>query len=75
MNIRLIYFFIPDDEFFHNQNFKVGMIMIANFSKYMVVVPIKSKSEGDVAAGLLDCFHKMGKKPEILYTDDEPSLS
>ena len=68
-------FFVNDDEFLENQNFKVGMIMIDIFSKYMWVVAIKSKSEGDVAAGLLECFHKMGKKPEILYTDDEGSLS
>ena len=68
-------FFVNDDEFLENQNFKVGMIMIDIFSKYMWVVAIKSKSEGDVAAGLLECFHKIGKKPEILYTDDEGSLS
>ena len=51
-------FFVNDDEFLENQNFKVGMIMIDIFSKYMWVVPIKSKSEGDVAAGLLECFIK-----------------
>ncbi len=68
-------FFIPDDEFLENQNFKVGMLMIDIFSKYMVVVPIKSKSEGDVAAGLIECLHKMSHKPKILYTDDEKSLS
>ena len=56
-------FFVNDDEFLEIQNFKVGMIMIDIFSKYMWVVPIKSKSEGDVAAGLLECFYKMGKTP------------
>ena len=58
-----------------NQTFKVGMIMIDIFTKYMVVVPIKSKSEGDVASGLLEGLNKMGGKPEIIYTDDEASLS
>ena len=68
-------FFVNDDEFLENQNFKVGMIMIDICCKYMWVVPIKSKSEGDVAAGLLECFHKMSKHPEILYTDDEGALN
>ena len=68
-------FFIPNDEFLENQKFKVGMIMIDIFTKYIAVVPIMSKSEGDVAAGLIECLHKMGKKPKLLYTDDEKSLS
>ena len=38
---------------------------------YAVVVLIKSKPEDDVAAGILECTHNMGKKPEITYTDDE----
>ena len=49
--------------------------MIDVFSKYMVVVPIKSRSEGDVASGLIECLHKMSHKPKILYTDDETSLN
>ena len=39
-------FFIND---LPDQKFKVGSLMIDAFSKYMVVMPIKSKSEGDVA--------------------------
>ena len=74
---QLDLFFIPDDEFLENQQFKVGMLIIDVFTRYMVVVPIKSKSEktGDIAAGLIECFHKMKVKPAILYTDDESSLS
>ena len=49
--------------------------MIDVFTKYMVVVPLKSKSEGDVASGLIECMHKMGHTPKILYTDDEKALS
>ena len=61
-------FFVNDDEFLENQNFKVGMIMIDIFSKYMWVVPIKSKSEGDVAAGLLECFFFNGQETQnIIY--------
>ena len=35
-----------------NQKFKVGMACVDILSKYAVVVAIKSKQEGDVAAGI-----------------------
>ena len=57
-----------------NQNFKVGMVCIDIFSKYAVVVAIKSKQEGDVAAGILECLNKMNNTPQIIYTDDEGAL-
>ena len=69
---QLDLFFLED---LKNQQFKVGMCCVDIFTKYAVVVAIKSKKEGDVAAGLIECIHKMGKKPEILYTDDEGSLN
>ena len=50
------------------------MLCIDIFTKYAVVVPIKSKNEDDIAAGIIECMHKMSKKPEILYTDDEGPL-
>ena len=65
-------FFINDLE---NQKVKVGMLMIDIFTKYMVVIPINSKSEGDVASGLLEGFQKMGHKPEVIYADNETALS
>ena len=49
--------------------------MIVIFTRYLAVVAIKSRSEGDVANALIECFNKMGHKPEILYTDDETALS
>lgn len=58
-----------------NQKVKVGAIMIDIFTKYMWVVAIQTKNEGDVASALIECINKMGKKPEILYTDDETALS
>ena len=64
-------FFINDVP---DQKFKVGMICIDIFTKYMVVVPISSKKEGDVASGLLECLHKMTVTPKIIYTDDEGAL-
>ena len=43
------------------QKFKVGVLMIHVFDKFMHVVPIKSKQEGDVASGMIECLHKMEK--------------
>ena len=56
------------------QKFTIGMLCIDNFTKFAVVVPVASKNEGDLAAGIMECFNKMGKKPKLLYTDDEGSL-
>jgi hypothetical protein len=48
------------------QQFEQGMLCIDICTKYAVVVPIKSKTEDDIAAGILECMYKMGKKPEII---------
>ena len=65
-------FFINDLE---NQKFRVGMIIIDTFSRYVVIIPIKSKGEGDVASGLIEGLNKFDKKPKIIYSDDEKALS
>ena len=65
-------FFINDME---NQKFRVGMLTIDVFDKFMHVVPISGKTEEDLASGIIECIHKMGKKPKIVYTDDEGALS
>jgi hypothetical protein len=51
------------------------MVMIDIFSKYAVVIPLPSKETGDIASGILEGINKMGKKPDIIYTDDEGALS
>ena len=58
-----------------NQKFNVGMLMIDVFDKFMHVVAIKDKKEEDLASGMIECLHKMGKKPKIIYTDDEGAMS
>ena len=58
-----------------SQDFKAGMVCIDVFTKYAVVVALKSKNEGDVASGILECINKMFKKPKLIYTDDEKSFS
>ena len=58
-----------------NQTFRVGLIMIDVFTKYMVIIPIMSKHEADVASGMKEALNKMKWKPKIIYTNDEESLS
>ena len=53
------------------QTCKVEAWIVDVFDKIMHVVPIKSKQEGDVASGMVECLNKMGKKPDIIYTDDD----
>ena len=65
-------FFINDLE---EQKFKVWMVCVDIFSKLAAVVPLMSKDTGDVAAGILESLNKMGRKPQIIYTDDETALS
>ena len=48
---------------------------IDSFSKYDTVVPMMTKSGGDLTAGILQCLNEMKKKPETIYTDDEKSIS
>ena len=56
------------------QKLEQCMLCIDTFTNYDVVVPVKSKIEDDIAAGILACMHKMGNKPEIIYTDHEGAL-
>ena len=65
-------FFINDLE---DQKFRVGMLMIDIFDKFMHVVAIKGKKEEDLASGMIECLHKMGKKPKLIYTDDEGAMN
>ena len=65
-------FFIND---LKDQKFRVGMLMIDIFDKFMHVVAIQGKKEEDLASGMIECIHKMGKKPRIIYTDDETALN
>ena len=57
------------------QKFRAGLVLIDVLSKYAVVVPIKSKEMPDVIEGTKEALHKMGKKPELIYTDDERAIA
>ena len=64
-------FFIND---IANQKFKIGMILIDVFSRFMQVVPLAGKDEANLLAGLMEGINKMHGKPEQIYSDDEGAL-
>ena len=49
--------------------------MVDIFTKYITVVPLLSKKEADVLAGIIEAIHNMGGKPKTIYSDDEGSLN
>ena len=55
------------------QDYKLAMCAIDSFTKFLSVVPIKSKSESDFLAGLMEAFKNLGGKPKVIYADQEPS--
>ena len=52
-----------------------GLVCIDVFSKYAVVIPIKTKNGEDVLEATKEALGKMGKKPKIIYTDDERAIA
>ena len=56
------------------QKLEQSMLRVDIFTNYAVVVPVKSKTLAAIAAGILECMHNMGKKPEIINTADEAAL-
>ena len=61
-------FFINDLE---DQDYKIGLLVVDIFTKFMTVVPLKNKMADHMLEGIKEAFSSMGKLPEMLYTDDE----
>ena len=68
-------FFISKKDLKVKQRFRGGLVCIDVLSKYAVVVPVKMKETGSVIKGTKVAIEKMGKKPEIIYTDDERAIA
>ena len=49
------------------------MCAIDSFTKILTVIPLKSKSESDFLARLMEAFKNLGGKPKVTYADQEPS--
>ena len=66
-------FFMSDLKNEEYQDYKLAMCAIDSFTKFLLVVPITSKSESDFLAGLMEAFKNFGGKPKVIYADQEPS--
>ena len=54
-----------------------GLLCVDSFSKYCTVIPLKSKTVPDVIDAFKKAFseHKMGGKPETIYSDNEGAFN
>ena len=66
--------------FFHDLDKESGqkqpsaLLMVDIFSKYCVVVPIKTKQPDDVLEGIKECIKQHQAKPDSIYSDEEGSF-
>ena len=67
-------FFVTKNQF-ANQTYDTGLSMIDVFSKYAVVLPVDDKKAGALMDTIFQAFELMGRKPEVLYTDNEGALN
>ena len=67
-------FFMGKNDFNTTQKFKAGLVAIDVLSKYAVVIPIEAKKGIPVITATMEALQKMGKKPKIIYTDDEGAI-
>ena len=65
-------FFLPD---LKNDDFGGGLLFIDIFTKYVVVIPIHTKQPNEILNALKEGMHKMGGKPETMYSDNEGSFN
>ena len=68
-------FFMGYYDFDEEQKFRGGLVCIDVLSKYAVVIPIKTKNGEDVLEATKEALGKMGKKPKMIYTDDERAIA
>ena len=65
--------FLSPNDVEDQQKFRVDLVLIDLFTKYAVVIPIKSKPPDDILAGMMEGMNKMRKKPKLIYSDEEIS--
>ena len=64
-------FFINDLD---NQDYKIGLLMVDIFSKYMTVVPVKTKQPDDILQAIKDGIANMGDKPIVFFIQIKKGL-
>jgi hypothetical protein len=65
-------FFMPESD---GEEYQQALMMIDTFSKFMTIIPLKFKQADDVLEGIKKGIQQMGKKPEVIYSDDEGSFN
>ena len=73
IDTKLIYSLFPKKTKV-KQRYRAGLVCIDCLNKYVVVVPVRRKETGSVIQRTKKAIEKMGKKPEIIYTDDEKTI-
>ena len=68
-------FFMSDLKNEEQQQFKLAMCAIDSFTRFLTIVPLKSKNEANFLAGLMECFKDLGGKPKVIYADGEGSFN
>ena len=64
MNTRLNFFFMNDNS---EDEYKIGLLVIEIFSKFLEVIPLKTKQPKDVLEGLIDAMKNIGGKPRTFF--------
>ena len=60
---------------FKDQEYEYGLSMIDVFSKFAAVLPLSSNKAEPLTEAIFQAFEMMGRKPKILYTDNEGALN
>ena len=61
-------------KYLEDQNYEAAMVCVDVFTKYAAVVPVKGKTENDLALGVIESIFKMGRKPQVIYMDGETGI-
>ena len=66
-------FFLPKKDF-PNETFIGGVIAIDIFTRFITIIPIKSKTIPEILDAIKEIIKKMGK-PKTVYSDNEGAWS
>jgi hypothetical protein len=67
--------FLVTENQFKDQEFEYGLSMIDVFTKFAVVLPLSGKTAEPLTEAIFKAFEMMGRKPKVLYTDNEGALT
>ena len=68
-------FFISKKDLKVKQKFRGGLVMIDVLNRFATVVPVKRKVTKSVVDGTKKAIENMGKKPEIIFSDEDTAIA